>query len=472
MVTEHFRDTLERMISLSLKEGVDYADVRFRDLKTNTFTAENGKLTKPECSEEKFVSLRVIVDGRVGFCYTSSTNIDLKEFVKKAIKNACVQTKNSDIKDLSSEKSYRCEIGLKVKRKPEEVDLEEKVNLLLDVNENSSIDGISYYRTSLSDMEERKVFMNSEGSEVSVYTYMVGILQMSVAKFEENYEKFFSFRSKCKGYEYFKGFDAAEFAEGVSKKAVEMVKARKGPAGKFPVVADPKLVGLVLHEAAGHASEGDLVMKGESIFSGRINERIGSELVNIVDEGVVDGGYFVPFDDEGIPKGRTVIVEGGILKNYLTSRDVAHKLGLEPTGNGRADGPYSLPIVRQTNYYMEPGGFKLEELIEDIKYGLYVSGEGSVGGQVDVAQGTFTFHAGSAYLIKNGELGEAVKGVAISGQIFEVLKGVDGVGRDLEVTTSIFGACGKNGQRVKVGDGGPHVRIRKVIVGGMSTSPR
>ncbi|MHA1860430.1 MAG: PmbA/TldA family metallopeptidase, partial [Candidatus Asgardarchaeia archaeon] len=186
MVTEHFRDTLERMISLSLKEGVDYADVRFRDLKTNTFTAENGKLTKPECSEEKFVSLRVIVDGRVGFCYTSSTNIDLKEFVKKAIKNACVQTKNSDIKDLSSEKSYRCEIGLKVKRKPEEVDLEEKVNLLLDVNENSSIDGISYYRTSLSDMEERKVFMNSEGSEVSVYTYMVGILQMSVAKFEGN----------------------------------------------------------------------------------------------------------------------------------------------------------------------------------------------------------------------------------------------------------------------------------------------
>ncbi|MCD6380792.1 MAG: hypothetical protein J7L50_00505, partial [Candidatus Odinarchaeota archaeon] len=182
MMTEQFRDTLEKMIDLSLKEGVDYADVRFRELKTNTFTAENGKLTKPECSEEKFVSLRVIVDGRIGFCYTSFTSIDLDEFVKKAIKNARAQTKNSDTKDLSSERSYRCEVGLKAKKRPGEVDLEEKVNLLLHVNENSSIDGISYYRTSLSDMEEKRVFMNSEGSEVSVYTYMVGILQMSVAK--------------------------------------------------------------------------------------------------------------------------------------------------------------------------------------------------------------------------------------------------------------------------------------------------
>ncbi|MHA1506957.1 MAG: TldD/PmbA family protein [Candidatus Asgardarchaeia archaeon] len=467
MIPEDFTDIMERMIDLSLSEGSDYADVRFRNLRLNTFTAENGKLTKPECSEEKFVSLRVIVDGRVGFSYTSSTNFDVNEFVKRALKNARSQTKNADIKDLSFEKSYKCEKILRIKRKPEEVDLEEKVSLLIHANENSLIDGISYYRTSLSDMEEERIFMNSEGSEVRVSTYMVGILQMSVAKFEGNYEKFFSFRSKCKGYEYFHEFDVAEFTKEVSNKAVEVVKARKGPAGKFPIVADPKLVGLILHEAAGHASEGDLVMKGESIFSGKINEKIGSELVNIVDEGVVDGGYFVPFDDEGIPKGRTIVVDKGVLKNYLTSRDIAHKLGLEPTGNGRADGPYSLPIVRQTNYYMEPGDFKLEELIEDIKYGLYVSGEGSVGGQVDVAQGTFTFHAGSAYLIKDGEVGEAVKGVAVSGQIFEVLKGVDGVGKDLEISTSIFGACGKNGQRVKVGDGGPHVRIREVIIGGM-----
>ena len=204
------------------------------------------------------------------------------------------------------------------------------------------------------------------------------------------------------------------------------------------------------------------------MLKGKVGERVASELVTIVDDGTVDGGYFYPYDDEGVAKTKTVIVEKGILKGYLNSRETAARLEGEPTGNSRTQDYQNVPIVRQTNYYMEPLDMRFEELVEDIDYGFYIRGVGSMGGEVNPGLGTFTFSVGPSKVIRKGELAETVRGVTISGMILETLKEVDGVGRDFRVRTSVFGGCGKTGQRVRVGDGGPHVRIRRMVVGGRS----
>jgi TldD protein len=188
--------------------------------------------------------------------------------------------------------------------------------------------------------------------------------------------------------------------------------------------------------------------------------------VTVIDEGVTNGGYYYPFDDEGTKKRKTVVVKKGILKNFIHDRTSASKLGSEPTGNGRAMNFENSPIVRQTNYFMEPGDRDFDELIEDIDLGVYIRGKGLTGGEVEVGMGTFTFNVGPSQIIRKGELAETVRGVVISGLILETMKTIDAVGKDLRIRTNVFGGCGKNEQAVPVGFGGPHIRIRRMTVGG------
>jgi TldD protein len=273
-------------------------------------------------------------------------------------------------------------------------------------------------------------------------------------------------RSLCAGYEFIEGSDWNTFAAEVSQLASKVVVAPMPPPGTYPAIVDPELIGLFLHEALGHASEGDLVATKESVLEGRLGSSIASEIVTVYDDGGITGGYMVPFDDEGVPKSKTTVVEKGTLQGFLLSRDTATELGLEPTGNARAQNFENKPIVRMTNVYMQPGDLSFEELVKGIDYGFYLRGRGSLGGQVDVGGGTFTFRAGPSYLIEKGELKHMVRAVNFAGNVLETLKTIDAVGKDFAVSTSVFGGCGKDGQLAKVGDGGPHVRLGKVIIGG------
>lgn len=220
--------------------------------------------------------------------------------------------------------------------------------------------------------------------------------------------------------------------------------------GTYPVIVDPLVGGLLLHEAFGHASEGDLIYNtDDSVLRGRIGDKVASESVTIV--------------DEGVRKVKAIIVKRGIMKGHFNDRAFAHRLGCESTGNGRAQ---DLPIGRQTNYYMQPGGYSFEELLEDIELGVYVRGVGARGGQVETGMGTFTFSVGPSKMIRGGELAETVRGVIISGLILETLKTADAVEKDFEMRTSVFGGCGKMGQLVRTGIGGPHIRVRRMTVWG------
>ena len=459
---------LNKIIEEGLRLGAEYVDVRYQEIKSELIMAENGKFTKYESETASGIGVMTVVDGIPGFASTTIIDLNtLLETVKESVKIAKTSKKLS-VKNIYAEiDSYIDEKEVSVKIDPFEAPTEEKVSFIVDINKTAIInDQIKNVSTALGIESDRRLFLSSEGTDVKTQTVLTGIRHSSVAKVNGVMEQVRDAETFVGGYEFIKEFDAEKFVTELSKLAIDAAKAKPAKPGTYPVVADPDIIGLILHEAFGHASEGDLVASGESVLSGRLGEKIASGHVTIVDDGLIEGGYPIWYDDQGVKKTKTIIVKDGVLDGYLLSRETASKLGLEPTGNARAQDFENTPVVRQTNYYMEPGDYSLEELVEDINFGYYIKGRGGGGGQVDVGVGSFIFNAGPSYIIEKGEIKEIVKSVSISGLVLETLKSVNAVGKDFKIRTSVFGGCGKSGQRARVGFGGPSVRIGRMIVGG------
>ena len=461
-------DLLELSIRRAGELGADYADARAQALRLEVVRVENGELRSYEVSETRGIGVRVLLNGLWGFSSTTRlTKEAVSEAVERAIGIARASASMAKKARLAEVRAVERYFEAPRKLDPEDVSPEEKVELLMDVNREAlSVEGVKSARTALAIREDEVGFLSSEGARLGLRRTMVGMAYASTGHHEGVMEEVFDTKSATAGWEFIKSVDWPSEARDVSELAAETARARGPPAGSYPVVVDGRLIGLLLHEAFGHATEGDLVSSGDSVLAGRLGTRVASELVNVVDEGVRPEGLYMPFDDEGVLKGRTVLVEEGVLKAFLTSREVAAELGLEPTGNGRAQDFSHFPIVRQTNYYMEPGDYSLEELVEDVDFGFLIRGRGAGGGQVETGMGSFTFRAGPSNVIRRGEVCELVRGVAISGYILETLGLVEAVGRDFELRTSAFGGCGKMGQTVPVGNGGPPVRISRMVVGG------
>ena len=254
------------------------------------------------------------------------------------------------------------------------------------------------------------------------------------------------------------------FADDAVRQALLNLEAIDAPAGEMPVVLGPGWPGVLLHEAIGHGLEGDFNRKGTSAFSGRIGQRVASPGCTIVDEGSLPGRRgSLNIDDEGTPTQQTVLIEKGILKQYMQDRLNAKLMNTQSTGNGRRESYAHLPMPRMTNTYMLAGAYDPTEIIASVPYGLYAVNFG--GGQVDITSGKFVFSASEAYLIENGKITRPVKGATLIGNGPDVLTHVSMVGHDLALDTGV-GVCGKEGQSVPVGVGQPTLKIDKLTVGG------
>jgi len=461
-------DVLTKLVDEAGKLGASYSEARFQEAVTTVVTVENGSLKTYESDRMRGVGVRVLLNGAWGF--SSSSNVELSQLrknVRQAIKIAKSSRKRSLNVNVGTTKTIQDKASVQLKVDPVEASPEERIKISIEANKAAMIsDRIKNATTHLGTSMDRRLFVNSEKSRIEVRSSMVGLSQLSVAVSDGKMERVMDNESRCAGFEFIQDKDWTGFCREISELAVKAVEAPTPNAGSFEVVADPDLIGLILHEAFGHASEGDLVTTRESVLLGKLGSKVSGPDVTIYDQGVIEGGCFVPYDDEGVSKGQTTVVDGGILKGYLQSRQTAMQMGMQPTGNARAMDFENSPIVRQTNYYMKPQDFSLEELAEGIKNGYYIRGRGAGGGQVDVGGGTFTFAVGPSFRIENGKIQGMVRGTTVSGMVLEALQTIDAVGRDLKISTSVFGGCGKGAQTVRVGDGGPHVRIRKITLGG------
>ena len=254
------------------------------------------------------------------------------------------------------------------------------------------------------------------------------------------------------------------FASEAARQAIVKLGAVDAPAGTLTVVLGPGWPGILLHEAVGHGLEGDFNRKGTSAFSGRIGQKVASELVTVVDDGTIANRRgSLNVDDEGVPTSRNVLIDNGVLRGYMQDRLNARLLGMPVTGNGRRESYAHPPMPRMTNTFMLAGQDDPEEIIRSVPRGLYAVNFG--GGQVDITSGRFVFSASEAYLIEDGRVTAPVKGATLIGNGPEALMRVTRVGADLKLDEGI-GTCGKDGQSVPVGVGLPTVRIDGMTVGG------
>jgi len=268
--------------------------------------------------------------------------------------------------------------------------------------------------------------------------------------------------ARTEGYEVFERVDIDEIARTAATRALSKLAARPAPSGEVPIVLAGGSGGILFHEACGHGLEADHIVKDASVYAGQLGELVASPLVTLVDDGTVAGewGNFA-VDDEGRPAARNVLIENGVLTEYMWDWLRARKEGRASSGNGRRQSYQHLPMVRMTNTYLLAGRDDPDEIVAQTPHGVYVAKLG--GGQVNTATGDFVFGTTEAYLIENGRITEPLRDANLIGNGPEVLRRIDALADDFAMTP---GTCGKDGQSVPVGCGQPTLRISAVTIGG------
>lgn len=454
---EEYTNLFDKVIAKTSK-NVDYIDVRFGRGENTSILMKDGNVDEINTGMSLGARIRVLNNGAWGFAYTTDLS-KINEITETAIKLS--NSLKGDV-TLSETDTIKDKIAVDVKIPFKDISIAEKKDIMKDASDSATIDKVNSTTTSYADSEVDELFMNSEGSEIEVKTSRVRMALNASATDGEIIQFGHGSLGGVKGFELIQNADIEEFGRKIGEKAVRLLDAKPAPSGQFPVIADPELTGVLIHEALGHAVEGDLILQNDSILKDKIGTQIASDIVNIFDDASLKEGFgYYPYDVEGVKTKPNQLVKDGKLISLLNSRETASKLNMKSSGNARsiiAD----QPIVRMSNTYLQPGENTFEELFEGIPNGIYL--KGSRGGQVDTGKGIFQFNAAEGYIIENGEITTPVRDVSLSGNILETLKNIDAIGNDFKLSV---GFCGKDGQTAPVGDGGPHTRIQNALVGGM-----
>ncbi|MGQ9478940.1 MAG: TldD/PmbA family protein [Thermoproteota archaeon] len=443
--------------------GVSYADVRYQEGVSTSIRVRKQVVEASSISTFKGIGIRVLKEGSWGFA--SVEDLDPQKVLEAAGSAVRLASSSSGTRSrrisIAEVKAVKDRVRLPVEKLPSETSTEEKMRIVLDADkgvwskgENIVDDNVVY-----SDYSGKKLFVSSEGAELEVEEFRTYFAVRVSAREGDRVSPALEEAGGTVGFELFDTSDPLEMAGEAASRAIKLLKADIPKGGPATCILDNRLLGLLVHEALGHTAEADLVAS-DSILIGRIGEQVASEQVTIVDSPEPPGANgWLPYDDEGVKTRPVKIVENGILKEYMHSRESAALFNAQPTGNARAQSYAHIPMIRMRNTYMEAGDWDPEEIIRETKEGFYL--KNGLEGQAD-SNGEFMFVVQEAWEIRNGELVKPYRGVTISGNAIEVLKSVDAVGRDFKIVSP--GTCGKY-QFVPVDGGGPHMRARMIIGG-------
>ena len=388
------------------------------------------------------------------------------EILTKAISDACAMAKAASLRlktpiKLATVKPVEDRVEVKPKKDSSEVSIEDKIKMATTINDLTLNKDrrVKSCTVDYLDIMGTNYFVNSDGSRIEQdKLYIWSRITASTQQ-----DNIFTFSREemgaTSGYEFFDTQTPEIISDRLVKRAVDQLNAKAPKGGIFPVVLGPNVVGVFVHEAFGHLAEADLALSG-GVLANNMGKKIASDLVTFYDDGTIDGAFgSFKYDDEGVPSKKSLLIKDGIVTGLMHNRETAEKFCTEPTGNARAEDFRVEPIIRMRNTYMAPRDYSFEELFENIKFGYFF--KSFRGGQANF-DGTFQVGIQEAYEIVNGKIGDPVRDASISGNTLETLLHVDAVGRDFELNS---GRCGK-GQTAFIGDGGPHIRVNEVIVGG------
>lgn len=462
------QDNLYDILGLLSERRVDYGDLFFQSSYHESWVLEDRIIKDGSYNIDQGVGVRAITGEKTGFAYADQ--ISLLALTQSATAARSIVTeqgsgKSQILTNVDYKKLYSDADPLRSLPREQKIELLHRVDQVARAEDPRVIE----VNASLTGVYEQVLVAATDGTLAVDIRPLVRLSVSVLVEHDGKRERGASGGGGRYGYEYFLEIHQGQvLAEQYAREAVRMalvnLSAIAAPAGMMPVVLGAGWPGVLLHEAVGHGLEGDFNRRGTSVFSGKMGEQVASSLCTVVDDGTIAGRRgSLAIDDEGVPGQYNVLIENGILRNYIQDKHNARLMGVVPTGNARRESYAHLPMPRMTNTYMLAGESTPEEIIASVEKGLYAPNFG--GGQVDITSGKFVFSTSEAYLIENGKITSPVKGATLIGSGVEAMQQISMVGNDLALDKGV-GVCGKEGQSVPVGVGQPTLKLDKMTVGG------
>jgi TldD protein len=455
---------LEQYLGEALSAGGDYADLYFEYATSSSISVDESLVKSATHGISAGCGVRVVSGERTGYAYTD--NLSPQRVVHAArtaalIASAPARQQMAGFKDREFPNFYP------VATPSVDADVAHKLDLVMAADKAARADDprITQVRVSYADELRHILVVGSDGTFATDVQPLARFNVFVIAKDGQNTARGQSGGGGRVGIEHFQSEKTPQhFAKEAVRQALIQLDAREAPAGEMEVVLGPGWPGILLHEAIGHGLEADFNRKKTSAFAGLMGKRVASDKVTVVDNGTLPSRRgSLNVDDEGSPTQNTMLIEGGILKGYLSDKLSSRLMQMPDTGNGRRESYEHIPMPRMTNTYMLAGDDDPQDILRSVKRGLYAVNFG--GGQVDITNGKFVFSASEAYLIEDGKVTAPVRGATLIGNGPDVLTRVSMVGNDLQLDEGV-GTCGKDGQSVPVGVGIPTIKVDSITVGG------
>jgi TldD protein len=459
---------LDAVLHAALRHGGDFAEVFVEDRRLTQARLDDGKVEELVTGRDRGAGIRVVRGERTGFAHTAVlTEAGLREAATAAASAAAAAADGPTVPVALT--AAEVPPPHAIRDWPDQVDKPRKVEVLRRAEESARAtrsdrphERIEQVTAVYSDGRRRILVANSDGLLAEDDQVRTRFSVSCVASGDTGRQTGTEAPGRTLGFEMFDELDPEDVARTAARRALTLLRARPAPSGPRPVVLRQGAGGILFHEACGHGLEADLVAKDASVFAGRVGELVASPAVTLVDDGRLAREWGASaIDDEGAPARRNVLIDGGVLTDYMWDLLRARQDARASNGNGRRQSYHHLPMVRMTNTYLLAGEEDPEEIVRQTPSGVYCAQLG--GGQVNTATGDFVFGMTEAYLIENGEITEPLRGANLIGNGPEALKNVDAVGSDFATWP---GTCGKFGQGVPVSAGQPTLRVAELTVGG------
>ena len=453
-------DVIERVLSAGLTTGAEFAEIFAEDRTSQEAKFDDGKVDALSSSRERGAGIRVVSGQTTGFAYTSDLR---EEALLHAARTAAAAAKGGGDTDrtvaLNDQPGMHSSEALDAAKA-------DKVQLLGTAEAAARAAGrdIAQVSATYAGTRRRIQIANSDGLLTGDDRWRTRFRVDAVALGDTGRQSGMASLGRTQGFEMFDEIDVEDLGREASRQALSKLAARPAPSGELPVVIAAGGGAVLFHEACGHPLEADAIERGASVFCGKVGERVAAEFVTLVDDGSMATQWgHVPIDDEGNPGRRNVLIDKGILTDYMWDRIRSRNAKRESSGNGRRQTYRHLPIVRMTNTFLENGPEDPDEILRQTDRGVYVAKLG--GGQVNPATGDFVFGMTEAYMIENGQITHPLRQANLIGNGAEVLKRIDAVANDFAMAPG-GGMCGKAAQTAPVGMGQPTLRVSSMTIGG------
>jgi TldD protein len=458
------RDLIQETISTAMSKGGQWAEVFVEDRHSASTEFDEGRVESMVSSRDLGAGIRVTVGEATGFAHTA--DLSLEGLREAALAAAAAAQGGNQIEPVAlrgqGASQNRAEILPSTVSKARKVELTRQTDAAA-----REVDGaITQVSVRYSEGRRRILVANSDGVFNGDDQTRILLSVNCVASGDQGLQTGRETVGYTVGFELFDEYDVEAMARRAARRAITKLEARPAPSGQLPVVIQRGGGGVLFHEACGHGLEADLVDKGASVFRDRIGELVASPTVTLVDDGTMGSEWgTIAIDDEGCLSQRNVLIENGVLTDYMWDHSRSRSARREPSGNGRRQSYQHLPMVRMTNTFVMNGEIEPDDIVSDTEKGVYVAQLG--GGQVNTATGDFVFGMTEAYLIEDGRITAPLRESNLIGNGPDVLQNIELIGNDFAMGSP--GTCGKDGQGVPVGDGQPTLRVASLTIGGTAS---